>query len=360
MVMSAALVLAAVITPGAQVEAVPDTANRPIAFTTATVTRDAATNSFTVSWTAPGAGSVAVYEGSQADGPGSLVGVRGESDTLFVPATTGPFPFFRLRPDRGGSVVVDARVLGLASAPNFRDAGGYRTTNGRWVRTGAFYRAPALTLTDADLQVVRGLGIRSVFDLRTTLEIAAEPDVDLPGTEYFHDNVLAAGLPSPPASPTTDELLQYLRQGYTEMVLSPTARSAFHDLLAQIADSDGPFVVHCTGGQDRTGLATVFVLTLLGVPESTVRNDYLLSWIYNQPVYAKNLASMPPSLAAAWAPTMTPEAASTYLQTALQAITQHYGSMENYAINGLGLSHATLSKLRHKLLVGAPSGRPHD
>jgi protein-tyrosine phosphatase len=41
--------------------------------------------------------------------------------------------------------------------------------------------------------------------------------------------------------------------------------------------------VHCTGGRDRTGIATAILLRALGVPEEAIEADYLASNVLLQP-----------------------------------------------------------------------------
>jgi protein-tyrosine phosphatase len=68
---------------------------------------------------------------------------------------------------------VDDRRVALDGLHNFRDLGGYRTTDGRRVRTGRVYRSDALhRMTDADVGRVRALGLVSVVDLRAPDEVA--------------------------------------------------------------------------------------------------------------------------------------------------------------------------------------------
>ena len=60
-----------------------------------------------------------------------------------------------------------ARHLNLAGASNFRDLGGYPAKDGRRVRWRQIFRSNHLGhLTDDDIAVVRGLGVRSAFDFR--------------------------------------------------------------------------------------------------------------------------------------------------------------------------------------------------
>ena len=66
-----------------------------------------------------------------------------------------------------------ARHLNLAGASNFRDLGGYPTSDGRIVRWRQIFRSNHLGhLTDDDIAVLRGLGVRSAFDFRGTEERA--------------------------------------------------------------------------------------------------------------------------------------------------------------------------------------------
>ena len=76
---------------------------------------------------------------------------------------------------------MDRRHILLEGSLNLRDLGGYASRDGRVVRSGCVFRSDELhALTDADLDIVRGLGIRVVFDLRNATERDARPN-RLPG-----------------------------------------------------------------------------------------------------------------------------------------------------------------------------------
>src|SRR3982074_924233 len=69
-----------------------------------------------------------------------------------------------------------ARHFSLAGANNFRDLGGYPARAGRSVRCGRIFRANHLAhLTDDDIAVLRGLGLKRAFDFRGTEERLATP-----------------------------------------------------------------------------------------------------------------------------------------------------------------------------------------
>src|SRR3979411_1688526 len=70
--------------------------------------------------------------------------------------------------------VAPARHFNLTGASNFRDIWGYPGKDGRAVRWRQIFRSnhPG-QLTDADSEVLRGLGVKSAYDFRGTEERAA-------------------------------------------------------------------------------------------------------------------------------------------------------------------------------------------
>jgi protein-tyrosine phosphatase len=64
------------------------------------------------------------------------------------------------------------RSVAFAHVFNVRDLGGLPTADGRTVRRGLVYRADGVDRLDgSDLEVARALGLRTVIDLRTTMEV---------------------------------------------------------------------------------------------------------------------------------------------------------------------------------------------
>ncbi len=73
------------------------------------------------------------------------------------------------------------RVLPLQGASNFRDLGGYPGEGGRPLRWRRLFRSDHLGgLTEADQQLLAGLGVSRAFDFRGVHERAAVP-YSLPG-----------------------------------------------------------------------------------------------------------------------------------------------------------------------------------
>jgi protein-tyrosine phosphatase len=321
-----------------------------VPFTSATVAAGATSGTLSVTWSAPHLfGGVAVFAGSSSTDQSHFVGFGKSDGELTVTAAYGDW--IRLVPTVGAPLVLTVRDLGLASDPNLRDIGGYRTADGQWVRMGVVYRSQALALSAADLAAVDKLGITADYDLRTTEEIAASPDVVPAGASYTNLNVMAdISLAPTLTSPASAE--QYMEEIEQDFVTNPTAQAAFGTLLTDIANSNGAVLYHCTAGKDRSGWATAVLLTLLGVPRATVVQDYLLSntYYFDSPAVQAELKAMPAAESAVYAPLL--EVQASYLQAGFAQVTASYGSMYGYAVHGLGLSPQTIAKLRHKLLVG--------
>jgi protein-tyrosine phosphatase len=321
-----------------------------IPFTFAEVSPDG-NGSLQVSWDAPGVRDVAVYQGTSAAGIDHLAGSGGGGGSLAVSASGGDW--FRLQPSHGGALALTKRDLGLASVPNLRDIGGYRTADGQWVRMGVAYRSQALTLTATDLAGVDTLGITDDYDLRTPAEITAAPDVVPARAAYLNLNVLATDSPASPSVTSAAQAQQYMGEMQQKFVTSAAARTAFGALLTNIAGSSGAQLYHCTAGKDRTGWATAVILTLLGVPASTVMSDYLLSnnYYHASPALQAQLSALPADKSAIYGHLLDVKPA--YLRAGLDQVSVSYGSMYNYVHKGLGLSDATIATLRHRLLAGA-------
>jgi len=326
-----------------------------------------ADGSYRVVWQAPAAGRVRVYAGRNPAGTasGAVAAEAGADGSVVLKGLdAGHRWYFTLVPDRGAPLTVADRGLHLATAPNFRDVGGYRTADGQWVKPGLIFRSDQLNrLSDRDLAAIDALGPSLVVDLRTQSERDREPDRIPPrGRALVLDvaadasGTLGGDMRQAQAAIASGRGAEMLVSANRDFVTLPSARAAYTALLRRLIDGgQEPVIYHCTAGKDRTGWATAVILTLLGVPRETVMEDYLRSNAYLQ---AKNDATMK-ALAASGAginpaflePVLTvrPE----YLQSAFDEVDRKYGSMEAYARDGLGLSALDIAMLRRKYLSGS-------
>lgn len=244
----------------------------------------------------------------------------------------------------------------LAGIDNFRDIAGtttaYSTAHDGTMRAGVFYRSNALTPTAADLATLNGLGIKSVYDLRTPSEIASTPDTMPSGAIY--QNIDIIGSTTSGANITTvsfksaADAIAMMQETNRAFVSDAGMRGQLGVLFNELAGVDGAALFHCTAGKDRTGWTAAVLQSIAGVDNATIMSNYLATNDYTADRVAKTLAMMPPSMAAIYAPLLGVEA--SYLQAGLDQVTAQYGSMDNYLKQGLGLSQETIYVLRGKMV----------
>ena len=170
-----------------------------------------------------------------------------------------------------------SRALHFDGCVNFRDMGGYGTSDGRHLRWRRLFRADGLhKLSEADRRQLSDLGVATVIDLRTLDE--AEQRGRFPVDQV---PVRYVALPLTDVLPATEELpswreSSYVAARYVEMVSRGGA--ALSASIETLASPDGlPAVFHCSAGKDRTGVLSALVLAFLGVPDDTIISDYALS-----------------------------------------------------------------------------------
>ena len=149
---------------------------------------------------------------------------------------------------------------------NFREVRG-TTSDGRSLRPGRLYRSDSIArIGRAGRAELARLGIRRVIDLRTDFDRRFGGSVSLRGT-----GAERLRLPLEGGSPAEARAGLTLPQVY-RTVLGQSAQVGA--AVRAIADADGPVLVHCTAGKDRTGLIVALTLTAIGVPEEEIIADY--------------------------------------------------------------------------------------
>ncbi|MEU5217858.1 tyrosine-protein phosphatase [Streptomyces sp. NPDC020807] len=263
------------------------------------------------------------------------------------------------------------RQIPLQGAVNVRDVGGSLTYDGGRVRYGLAYRGDALgKLTDADVSTLAGLRLGTVVDLRVPLEVQYDGADRLPAgtvgvSRPINDNGLFARIQQ--AIGSRDPVLQesmlgggraaaFMTEVYRIFVTDAGNRAAFGATLRDLANpARGPLLLHCTSGKDRTGWTSYLLLTLLGVPASTARADYLASNTIRAAYDAKVREGLKlggymqnPDLIVPFQ-----EVRDAYLDAALDQVRVSYGSLFRYVSEGLGLEFRELVALRERLVAEA-------
>jgi protein-tyrosine phosphatase len=241
-----------------------------------------------------------------------------------------------------------ARHLDLAGASNFRDLGGYPASDGRCVRWRRIFRSNHLGhLTEADIEVLRPLRLKNAFDFRGTEERAEaacglrEIAVHSLPIEPTVVAALRARLARGVALSSTDAL-DVMRDSYRNYVRCNTP--SFRALFAHLLEDRAPLVIHCTAGKDRTGFACALILHALGVPDSLIAEDYLLTnRFYRRDPSASG--DLPDDVKQ-----VLGSVEASFLAAAFEAISADYGNLENYFSDGLGLGAGERAKLQARYL----------
>jgi protein-tyrosine phosphatase len=272
----------------------------------------------------------------------------------------GSFPFIRAPRSVGtvGRVANDAlmvpeRRIVLDNVHNFRDLGGYSTTDGRSIRWRMLFRADGLAgMSAADLEVMRELGLRTVIDLRSNKELDERgrfPHEDVP-VSYHHFSVIDTTWTEDTERVVPDDEAEWLTWAYEQMLDRGAPR--FADALRVLAEAEVyPAVFHCAAGKDRTGLLSALVLALLGVSDDDIVADYALTaeamqrmreWIQiNRPEGASLFDEVPSAYLSA-----DPSA----MRRTLARLTEEHGSIRSY-VASIGVEAEVVEAIRDALLV---------
>ena len=246
-----------------------------------------------------------------------------------------------------------ARTLVWDGCINVRDLGGIPTEDGGTTRLGSVIRSDNIRgLTDAGWRALANHGVIRIVDLRWPEERAEDPphDVDV---EVVHVSVLGPNLAErlddlrvmDAHVDAVEDVADHYAWSYVEFL--ERNRERFGEALAAVADADGPVVIHCMGGKDRTGIVAAFLLRLAGVSIEEIGEDYALS--------GPNLAvTLEPWLAAARDEqerrrrvklSRTPATAMTRV---IDEIERRYGSVAGY-LEAAGLRPEQLARLRERM-----------
>ncbi len=173
--------------------------------------------------------------------------------------------------------------IALEGEDNMRDLGGYFGESGRRVLYRKLFRSGELfELTPADLEELATLDLFNVIDLRTDEEFDDEPD-QLPEGPVLHHLPLLENLDY--GDIKREELSSKIFAGeldaeeYMIAIYSTIDElriqswTAIFDLL----ETGDTTLWHCTEGKDRAGMTTALVLLSLGVDETDVIEDFMLS-----------------------------------------------------------------------------------
>ncbi|WP_419706654.1 tyrosine-protein phosphatase [Promicromonospora sp. NFX87] len=219
---------------------------------------------------------------------------------------------------------------------NVRDLGGLPLTGGGTVRERALVRSESPSfLTDDGVAAATAYGLSRIIDLRRPAEIDLEPS-RLAGLTALHLPVQEPGDPiEGPWVPLYTGLLDRRPELFARAV-------------AAVADApEGPVLVHCAAGKDRTGLVVALALSLVGADLDALADDYELTNERLAPRYAAPGAVLDLTVGREIPPTRH------VILGALEHLRTRHGSVEAYLTRN-GLTPGHVRALRTRLTAPSP------
>jgi protein-tyrosine phosphatase len=242
------------------------------------------------------------------------------------------------------------RRLALEGVENFRDFGGYATTSGKRLKSGRLYRSASHgRATDADLEAIHALDLAVVVDLRRTQERERDPsrrhaafaaqvianDIGEEEEDSWIVHVTSSDL-------SVASFHDYMFGYYAEAPFKPRMVDLYSRYFEALARADGPVLIHCAAGKDRTGILAALTHHLAGVSHDDLVADYLLTndeeriarRLPQMIEYVRELAGRSPP-EDAMRVGMGVDAA--YLDTAFAEMAKAHGGIDGYLAEALGV-----------------------
>jgi protein tyrosine/serine phosphatase len=255
------------------------------------------------------------------------------------------------------------RRIALEGVDNFRDFGDYPVAGGRRLKRGRLFRSASHgRATDADLDLIHGLGIATVVDLRRRNERQRDPS-------RRHAAFAGAVIDNDLGDDVEDEWLAHLRRSdlseasfkrylieyYDKAASDPRHIDLFSRFFRALVASDGAVLIHCAAGKDRTGILAALTHHLLGVHHDDIVEDYLLTNDEERPALRapqvveliSGVAGRAPTLAAV---RVAMSVEPSLLETMFAALTRDHGGLDAYLEQRLGVDGALKATLREHLV----------
>jgi protein-tyrosine phosphatase len=174
-----------------------------------------------------------------------------------------------------------SRKIEIESVINFRDLGGYRNHDGNTVAWRRIFRSGNFrNITPDDYaRIEKEIGLTTVIDLRSSEETEQQGKWHFreAGIRYHH-------IPFPGGGGNKKEEARVLNECtnlgdfYLYIINRKEFKKQIIDALKVIADpKNHPLVFHCAIGKDRTGILSAILLSILGIDDAVIIEDYTLS-----------------------------------------------------------------------------------
>lgn len=238
-----------------------------------------------------------------------------------------------------------SRKLDLPGGMNARDLGGLPAAQGSRTQRGYCIRSDSPhNFSPETIQKLLAYGVTTVIDLRFAAELEQTPNplANVPGLRFIHLPLLDQN------DADTWDKQNPSRMAWNRAAFDHTPKRIVA-VLRHIADSEGGVMFHCHAGKDRTGIIAAILLSIAGVDEAVIAQDYALSDVYLAALYDKILAKYtnePQRQAEVWNMMhCDPHAMSA----ALAHVRNDFGGARAY-LRQHGLEDESFEKIRSRLI----------
>ena len=261
---------------------------------------------------------------------------------------------------------LENQLIGLTSAHNARQLGGYQIGNQRIKENLLLRTAKISGLSEEDSMLLCDkYKVQCIYDFRGKEESISAPDV-IPGkarylslalsftgddhktdTKFENEEQMIGMLlqyadhPSVQAMCTSMYDLIFFEESSQEVY-----RQFFADLLI-VDPKEGAVLWHCTQGKDRAGSASAMLLAALGADRELIMTDFILSKDYYDPIVSRiktetesqkkvinTLISANPEI----------------FEATLDKVDAKYGSLRKYHTECIGVTPEMMEVLRNRYL----------
>ena len=253
------------------------------------------------------------------------------------------------------------RLSPFQAIDNFRDYGDYAVGERRVARGRLYRSAHQARATEADLARLADLKLATVVDLRRPSERRDQPSrrpANWAGQVIESDHDDGGEAPHITFLKTSDLTeasgRAFMTDTYRRLPFEPAHIDLFSRYFRALADRDGPVLIHCAAGKDRTGLLAALTHSLLGVSREDLIADYLLTNVAvdlegRAGDIARKLTEMTGRPASHGAVVAFLGVEADYLDGAFAEITARHGSIGGYLEQALGVDAALAERIRARL-----------
>ncbi len=170
-----------------------------------------------------------------------------------------------------------SQFLDFKTVKNIRDLGGIRTKNGSFIKYKCLLRSADLS----NLSIEELNRLKTEYNLKTVIDFRSSHsyfkkkdklDESITFKHYFVLDYLEKNQFTTDFGYPYDRFFMKIYEDFATKKKSFKAYRGFFDYL--LANDDGAILWHCTSGKDRTGIATILLLKILGCDDETLYAEH--------------------------------------------------------------------------------------